>query len=186
MAKLIYSLNVSLDGFVETPQHSLEWGIVDEELHQWFNDQSRNVSATLYGRRMYELMAAYWPTAQSDPQATGTEREFSKIWLAMPKIVFSTSLESVDWNSRLVRTDAVEETARLKADTEGDMDVGGATLAASLIRAGLVDEFRLVVHPAILGSGTPFFPPGIDRTGLRLIESRMFKSGVVYLGYGKT
>lgn len=186
MGKLIYSLNVSLDGFVETSDHSLDWATVDEELHQWFNDQTRGLSASLYGRRMYELMAAYWPMAQSDPAATGVEREFSKIWLAMPKIVFSSSLETVDWNSRLVQTDAVDEAARLTADTEGDMDVGGATLAASLIRAGLVDEFRLLVHPVAIGSGTPFFPPGIDRTGLRLIESRSFQSGVVYLGYRNT
>ena len=108
MGKLIYSLNVSLDGFVETPDHSLDWAIVDEELHAWFNDQTRTLDASLYGRRMYELMAGYWPTAGDDPSATDAEREFARIWKPMPKIVFSTSLEHVEHNSRLVSGDVAK------------------------------------------------------------------------------
>ena len=107
MGKLIYSMNVSLDGYVETPEHSLDWANVDEELHSWFNDRAREVEASLYGRRMYELMAGYWPTAESDPSATEVEREFARIWKPMPKIVFSSTLTTVDWNSRLVRGDVV-------------------------------------------------------------------------------
>jgi dihydrofolate reductase len=183
MGKLIYSLNVSLDGYVETPDHSLEWAIVDEELHSWFNDQARGLDASLYGRRMYELMAAYWPTAGSDPSATDPERDFSRIWLDMPKIVFSSTLESVDWNGRLVRGDVGEELERVRREFDGDLDVGGATLAASFIRRGLIDEYRLVVHPVVVGAGTPFFPTLETPLRLRLTDSRRFASGVQYLGY---
>jgi dihydrofolate reductase len=184
MGRLIYSLNVSLDGFVETPDHSLDWAIVDHELHTWFNDQTRSLEASLYGRRMYELMNAYWPHGETDPNATAPEREFSRIWKAMPKLVFSSSLDSVDGNARLIRGgDVAEELARLREEFPGDLDIGGATLAASFIRRGLVDEFRLLVHPVVLGSGTPFFPQLETPIRLRLRESRGFESGVTYLGY---
>ena len=96
MGKLIYNLNVSLDGFIETPDHSLDWTAVDDELHRWFNDETRTLDATLYGRRLWEVMAAYWPTGEDDPSATDVTREFAAIWNAMPKVVFSTSLESVE------------------------------------------------------------------------------------------
>ena len=183
MGKLIYSLNVSLDGYVETPDHRLDWANVDDELHQWFNDRARELDASLYGRRMYELMADYWPTADSDPSAAATEREFAQIWLATPKIVFSSTLEHVDWNSRLVRGGIEEELARLRPEFAGDMDVGGPTLAASFIRRGLIDEYRLLVHPVVLGSGTPFFPSLDSPIPLRLTETRVFGSGVTYIGY---
>jgi dihydrofolate reductase len=185
MGKLIYSLNVSLDGYVETPEHSLDWAIVDDELHQWFNDRARELDASLYGRRMYELMADYWPTAGADPSATASMREFAQIWLATPKIVFSSTLERVDWNSRLVRGDIGDELAQLRKEFAGDMDLGGATLAASFIRRGLVDEYQLLVHPVALGSGTPFFPSLESRIPLRLTESHVFGSGVTYLGYAR-
>jgi dihydrofolate reductase len=185
MGKLIYSLNVSLDGFVETPSHGLEWATVDEELHQWFNDQARSLDATIYGRRMYELMAGYWPTAGSDPSASPAMREFSEIWRATPKIVFSSTLDSVAWNSRLVRGEPAEELARLRSEFDGDLDIGGATLAASFIRAGLVDEFRLLVHPVVIGAGTPFFPATDSPIPLRLTDTHVFDSGVTYLGYSR-
>lgn len=183
MGRLIYMLNVSLDGFVETPDHSLDWATVDDELHTWFNDRTRELDASIYGRRLYEVMAAYWPTGASDPAATETERDFARIWNAMPKVVFSTTLTAVEWNSRLVRGDVAEELARLRQEFGGDLDVGGPTLAAEFIRRGLVDEYRLVVHPVVLGAGTPFFPPLDSPIPLRLIETRTFRSGVVYLGY---
>jgi dihydrofolate reductase len=183
MGKLIYSMSVSLDGFVETPSRSLDWVLVDEELHSFFNDQAREVSASLYGRRMYELMVDYWPTAEADPSATPVELDFARIWRDTPRIVFSTTLGSVDWNSRLVSGDAAAEVRRLKAQPGFDMDVGGPTLASTLIRAGLIDEYRLFVHPVVLGAGTPFFPALEDRIGLKLLETRTFGSGVVYLRY---
>lgn len=183
MGKLIYNLNVSLDGFVETIDHRLDWSIVDDELHTWFNERSRSLDAELYGRRIYELMAAYWPTAGSDPAATEPEREFARIWNAMPRIVFSTTLESVRPGCRLVAGDVAERLAEIRSEFPGDIGVAGATLASAFIERGLVDEYRLVVHPVILGAGRPFFPSLGDRIALRLVETRAFASGVVYLGY---
>ncbi len=183
MGKLIYSMNVSLDGYVETPEHSLDWANVDEELHSWFNDRAREVDASLYGRRMYELMAGYWPTAESDPSATEVEREFARIWKPMPKIVFSSTLTTVDWNSRLVRGDVGDQLAQLRTEFDGDLDVSGATLAAEFIRRGLVEEYQLIVHPVVIGAGTPFFPELQSPISLRLTETRTFGSGAIYLGY---
>ena len=183
MGKLVYSMSVSLDGFVETASRSLDWVLVDEELHSFFNDEAREMSAFLYGRRMYQLMVDYWPTAQTDPTATPAMLEFAHIWKDKPKIVFSSTLDRVEWNSRLVRGDVAEEVARLRAQPAFDMDVGGPTLASTLMRHGLIDEYRLFVHPLILGAGTAFFPALDDRIGLKLIETRTFGSGVVYLRY---
>ena len=184
MGRLIYLLNMSADGFVETPEHSLDWSSMDEELHAWFNEQMRGLDATIYGRGLYETMAAYWPTAEEDPSITDVEREFAQVWNALPKIVFSSTLESVDWNSRLVRDgDVGEELERLRTEFDGDIGVAGATLAASFIRRGLVDEFRLVVHPVAIGGGTPYFPSLDTPIRLRFIESRAFRLGVHYLRY---
>ncbi len=183
MGKLLYAMNVSLDGYVETPDHGLDWTIVDDELMTWFNDRFRGLAASLYGRRLYELMAAHWPTAESDPASTEPEREFARIWNATPKVVFSSTLDAVEWNSRLVRGDVSDELARLRAEFDGDFEVGGATLAASFIRRGLVDEFGLVVHPVVLGAGTPFFPPLETPIRMQLKEKHTFASGIVYLGY---
>jgi dihydrofolate reductase len=183
MGKLIYALNVSLDGYVETPDHRLDWTVVDDELHSWFNDRMRELDASLYGRRLYELMAAYWPRGESDPEATEPMREFARIWLATPRIVFSSTLTSVDWNSRLVRGDVGEQLALVRKEFDGDLEVGGPTLAAQFIRRGLVDEYQLIVHPVVLGAGTPFFPALDQPIRLRQVESKRFESGVMYLGY---
>jgi dihydrofolate reductase len=183
MRTLVYSMAVSLDGFVEGRGRELDWSTPDDELHQFWNDQARESTTALYGRRLYELMAGFWPTADADPDAPATITEFARLWRAMPKVVFSSTLEEVGWNSRLVRGDAAAEVERLKAEPGGDMEVGGPTLASTLIERGLVDEFRLVVHPVVLGGGTPFFPPLERRLALRLVESRRFGSGVVYLRY---
>jgi dihydrofolate reductase len=183
MGKLIYVMNVSLDGYVETADHSLDWTVVDDEVHTWFNDHERSLAASLYGRRLYELMAAHWPTVESDPSATPVMLEFGRIWNSTPRIVFSSTLESVGPNCRLVRGGPVEELARIRVEFDGDLSVGGPTLASSFIRAGLVDEYRLVVHPVILGAGTPFFPPLDGPLRLELIDTHRFASGVVYLGY---
>jgi dihydrofolate reductase len=183
MGKLIYGMSVSLDGFADSSDHSLDWGLVDEELHTFFNDQSREISASLYGRRMYELMFGYWPTVEADPAATPAEVDFAGIWKRIPRIVFSTTLDEVDPGSRLVRGDPAAEVARLKAQPGYDMDVAGPTLASALMRAGLIDEYRLFVHPIILGAGTPFFTALDARVTLKLLETRTFSSGVVYLRY---
>ena len=183
MGRVVYSMSVSLDGFVETSSRSLDWVRVDEEVHSFFNDEAREERAFIYGRRMYELMAGYWPTAGADPSATPAMRDFAQIWLATPKIVFSRTLDGVEWNSRLVRDDPVAEVARLRAQPGFDMGVGGPTLAATLLRHGLIDEVRLHVNPVVLGEGTPFLPPLEDRMELELLETRTFGSGVVSLRY---
>lgn len=183
MGRLIYAMNVSLDGFVETPDHSLDWATVDEEVHTWFNHHSRALDASIYGRRMYELMSDYWPTVESDPSATDAMRDFGRIWNLLPKVVFSTTLDRVAGNSRLVHGEVGDELARLRAEFRGDLDIGGATLAASFIRRGLVDEFDLVVHPVAIGNGTPYFPALDEPLRLRLVEQRAFASGVALLRY---
>ncbi len=183
MGRLVYSMNVSLDGFVETADHSLEWADVDEEVHGWFNDRAREAAAFLYGRGMYETMAGYWPAALDDPRATPAMRDFAGVWNATPKVVFSKTLESVIEGCRLVRGDLADELARLRSDIDGELQVGGATLAASFIRLGLVDAYELVVHPVVLGGGTPFFPPLETRLELQLVDSRSFTNGAALLAY---
>jgi dihydrofolate reductase len=183
MGRLVYLMNVSLDGYVETPDHSLDWSLVDEETHCWFTDRSRETDAFLYGRRLYELMNAYWPTAESDPSLPDYMHDFARVWNATPKIVFSTSLDRVEGNSRLVSGDVGDVLARLREEFPGELSVAGPTLAAEFIRRGLVDEYRMVVHPAILGAGLPFFPALETPVKLRLKEMRQFASGAVYLGY---
>ena len=183
MRRLIYSMSVSLDGFVETPESGIDWVIVDEELHTFFNARARDVGADLYGRGMYELMTAYWPTADADPSNPAYIIEFARIWKDMPKIVFSKTLDKVEWNSRLVKGDIAAEVASLKAQPGKDLEVGGPTLAASFARLGLIDEYQLFVNPVVLGGGTPFFPALEHRIHLHLVETRTFRSGVIYLRY---
>jgi dihydrofolate reductase len=184
MGRLIYLLNVSLDGFVETPDHSLDWTMVDDELHSWFNEQQRSTDASLYGRRMYELMNGHWPHGEEDPEATEPMREYARIWNATPKIVFSSSLESVEGNARLARGDIRDELATIREEFSGDLEVSGATLASAFIREGLVDEYRMAVHPVVLGSGTPYFPTDLaEPLRLQPTDSKRFASGVMYLAY---
>lgn len=183
MGKLIYSLNVSLDGFAATPDGGLQWATVDEELHTWFNDQTRRLDASLYGRRMYELMADYWPTGEDDPSATDAMRQFSRIWKQMPKIVFSSSLDHVEHNARLVRGDVGTVLEDLRREFDGDLDVGGPNLASQFVRRGLVDEYQLIVHPVALGTGMPFWPELDAPIRLRLTETRRFGSGAELRSY---
>ena len=183
MGKLIYLMNVSLDGFIETKDRSLDWTIVDDELHTWFNDQTRALDASLYGRRLYELMAAHWPTAHDDPSTTDAMLEFARIWMRMPKIVFSSSLEQVEHNSRLVRGEVGPVLEGLRREFDGDLAVAGPNLAGQFVRLGLVDEYRLVIHPVVLGAGTPFWPDLDAHLRLRLLETRTFASGAEMRSY---
>ncbi|MBZ0304303.1 MAG: dihydrofolate reductase family protein [Anaerolineae bacterium] len=183
MPNLIYSIMTSLDGYIAGPNDELGWAIIDEELHQFVNDQQQAIGLYLYGRRMYDLMAGFWPTGDSDPTAPAYIVEFARIWKAMPKVVFSKTLEQVAWNARLVREDAVGEVSRLKAQPGKDLEVGGADFAATLMQSGLIDRYQLFVHPVILGRGKPVFPLPLERLNLRLIETRTFGSGVVFLDY---
>jgi dihydrofolate reductase len=182
MRKLIYSFGVSLDGFMAGPAGEIDWSLVDEELHEFHNDQEREFGAHLYGRRLWETMRV-WQTVEDDPSAPEYMREFSRIWKPAPKVVFSTTLPALEGNARLVREGAVEEVARLKEEPGGPLTVGGAGLASTLIQQGLVDEYRLFLNPVVLGRGRPFFPPLDDRISLALVDTRTFGSGVVYLRY---
>jgi dihydrofolate reductase len=180
--KVIYAPMVSLDGFIEGPNQSLAWGIIDEELHSFINDQQSRIDTYLFGRRMYEVMA-YWETAEADPSNPEYVLEFARIWKRIVKIVYSQTLERVQGNARLSRGNIVEEIAQLKAQPGQDMSVGGASIAAALSQSGLIDEYQLFIHPVVLGRGTPMFQAANTQINLRLVETRTFHSGVVMLRY---
>jgi len=181
--KIILMMSVSIDGFIEGPNRELDWHMVDDELHSHFNEQLRAMGAFLDGRVMYELMASFWPTADADPSSTPPMVEFARIWREMPKIVYSRTLERADWNARVVRDVVVDEVLELKAQPGGDLVLGGADLAAAFMRLDLIDEYRLYVHPIVLGQGKPLFPASDARINLRLVETRTFGNGVVLLRY---
>ena len=146
------------------------------------NQQTREIGAHLCGRRLYEVMM-YWETAEENPSAAEHELEFAGIWKDMPKIVFSKTLEKVEGNSRLVRDGVAEEVAKLKEQPGKDLAVGGAGLASTFIKLGLIDEYRLFVSPVVLGGGTPYFLAMDERINLELLETQTFGSRVVYVRY---
>src|SRR5881296_2464052 len=129
MRKIILMMSASLDGFIERPDRELDWHMVDDELHRHFNEQLSAMGAFLNGRVTYELMADFWPTADKDPSSTRPMVEFAGIWRDMPKIVFSKTLMHADWNTTVVRDVVPEEIMKLKAQTGGDLALGGADLA---------------------------------------------------------
>lgn len=182
MRKLIYSMSVSLDGFIAGPQGEIDWSAPDEQLHRFHNEQVREIGAHLLGRRLYETMV-YWETAEENPSASDYELEFARIWKALPKIVFSKTLEKVEGDTRLVRDGLADEVAKLKEQPGKDLAVGGAGLASSCMELGLIDEYRLFVSPVVLGGGTPYFPALEERIDLELVETRTFRSRVVYVRY---
>jgi dihydrofolate reductase len=181
LKKLIYSMGVSLDGFIAGPDGNFDWSAPDEELHRFHNQQTAELGAHLLGRRLYETMV-YWETA--DQHLSDDYRmEFARIWQALPKVVFSSTLEEVEGNARLARGGVAEEVARLKQEPGKDLGVGGAGLASTCAQLGLIDEYRLFLNPVIAGGGTPFFPPLERRADLELVETRTFGSRVVYARY---
>jgi dihydrofolate reductase len=183
MRKLIYAMNVSLDGYIKGPDGTFDWAPPDEEVHRFWNEQTRQTGVELYGRNLYETMKV-WETLDQEPDATDVEVEFAELWRATPKIVFSTTLTEVEGsNTTLEKRDVVDVVEELKGEEGEEIAVGGAGLASTLVRAGLVDEYRVCVNPALAGGGTPFFPPLDDQVGLELVETRTFGSRVVYLRY---
>ncbi|MEA2151051.1 MAG: hypothetical protein QOD69_2881 [Solirubrobacteraceae bacterium] len=182
MRRLIYSMTVSLDGFIAGPGGEIDWSAPDEELHRFHNERTRELGAHLCGRRLYEEMT-YWETADENPAAPEYVLEFARIWKDLPKIVFSTTLERVEGNATLARGGVAEEVARLKAQPGKDLGVGGAGLAATCTTLGLIDEYRLFVSPVVLGAGTPYFPALEERIALELVETRAFGSLVFYMRY---
>ena len=180
---LTFAMNVSLDGYVAGPGDDLSWSVPSDELFRFWSDRVAATGAALYGRRVWEGMSAHWPTADQQPGATPAHIEFARRWRDMPKVVFSSRTSTVDWNTRLVTSNAVAEITRLKADDGGSMDIGGATLAAAAMRAGLIDEYLMLTHPVLVGGGTPFFATLDNWVNLDLVESRMFPGGVVLTRY---
>jgi dihydrofolate reductase len=182
MRKLVYSFGVSLDGYIADADGGIDWSAPDEELHRFHNEQMREIDVHLCGRRLYEAMV-YWETAERDPSLSEHELEFARIWQGIPKIVFSSTLDSVAGNATLLRGGLAEEVARLKQQPGKDLAVGGAGLASTLVEQALIDEYRLFVSPVVLGGGTPYFPPLDGALDLELVETRTFGSRVVYLRY---
>jgi dihydrofolate reductase len=183
MRKIILMMSVSLDGFIEGPHRELDWHMVDDELHGHFNEQLSVMGAFLNGRVTYELMAGFWPTADTDPSSTKPMVEFARIWRSMPKIVFSRTLERADWNTIVVRDVIADEIRELKAQPGGDLVLGGADIAAAFMRHDLIDEYRLYVHPIVIGQGKPLFQASDAKINLQLAETRTFGNGVVLLRY---
>jgi dihydrofolate reductase len=181
MRKVMYAMNVSLDGYIESSEGLLDWSFPDEELHRHFNDLERGMDVLLYGRGLYQTMAGFWPTADEDPTLPPYVLEYAQIWMSKPKIVFSTTLDKVSWNSTLVRGNIVEEVERLRNQPGNYLSVGGAGLASAFMRLGLIDEYWVYYTPVILGGGKPMFPTLKDRINLALVETRTFKNGVVLL-----
>jgi dihydrofolate reductase len=182
MAKLIYSGIMSLDGYTEDAGGGFGWAAPDEEVHGFVNDLERLIGTYLYGRRMYETMV-FWETAHTLPDEPPVVRDFAEIWQAAEKIVYSTTLTAAaSARTRIERDVDPAAIRRLKAESAADIGVGGPGVAAPMIAAGLVDEYRMFLHPVVVGAGKPFLPPGVPLR-LELLEERRFRSGVVYLRY---
>jgi len=181
MRRLIYSMTVSLDGFIAGPDGAIDWSVPDEELFRFHTQRVQETGVQLCGRRLYETML-YWETAQ-ETSLPEEQVEFAQIWKALPKVVFSTTLESVVGNTRLARDGVSEEVSRLKEQPGKEIAVGGAGLARACMKLGLIDEWRLFVSPVLLGGGTPYLPPLDETINLELVETQTFGARVVYLRY---
>jgi dihydrofolate reductase len=182
MRKVTCSMGVSLDGYITGPDGGFTWAPPDEEVFRFATEEVRGLGVHLLGRRLYETMS-YWETVDQ-ASLSGLEREFAALWTSLPKLVFSTSLTSVEGGYRLAASGLAEEVKRWRAEPgPGDVGIGGATLAAEASALGLINEYRLRVHPVLVGGGTPFFPRAERHDDLELVDSRTFKSGVVHLRY---
>ncbi|MFE2278115.1 dihydrofolate reductase family protein [Streptomyces sp. NPDC059454] len=186
MRDVTYSMSVSLDGYIVGPDGGIDWTVPDEEVFRFWIDEIREVGVHLLGRRLYETML-YWETVDRDPPLDDSELEWAALWNPLPKVVFSTTLSAVQGNARLASSGLAEEIERLRAEPgEGDIAIGGATLAAEAAASGLIDEYRAIVYPVLIGGGIPFFPRRERRVDLELVETRTFDSGVVYLRHRVT
>jgi dihydrofolate reductase len=183
MRKVVLFMGISLDGYIEAPGRRIDWHRVDEELHRHMNEELAPMGAFLHGRTTYELMADFWPTADSDPANAGPMADFAPIWRDKPKIVYSRTLERADWNSTIVRDVVPDEVRALREQPGGDLCLGGAGLAASFLRQDLVDAYQIYVHPVLVGDGTPLFPSPAPERALELTRTRTFGNGVVLLRY---
>jgi len=183
MRNVTYSMTMTLDGYIVGPDGAFDWMLPDEEVFTLATDEVRGAGVHLLGRRLYESML-YWETADQSPALNFSTREFAAIWRALPKVVFSTTLAAVEGNARLASGSLQEEIERLRAGPdEGDIAIGGATLASQAAALGLIDEYRMRVLPVLAGGGRPYFPQDEERTYLEPVECRPLRSGVVYLRY---
>jgi dihydrofolate reductase len=183
MRPVTYAMGVSLDGYIVGPDGRFDWTTPDPEVFRFWIDEIRAVGVHLMGRRLYETML-YWETADQDQSLDDAELEWTALWKAIPKVVFSTTLSTVQGNSRLASGGLAEEIERLRAEPgEGEIAIGGATLAAEVAELGLIDEYRAMVYPVLVGGGIPFFPRRERRVALELVETRTFGSSVAYLRY---
>ena len=182
MAKLIYGMVTSLDGYAKAAEGDLGRGAEDPEVHTFIGDAFRHVGTYLYGRRMYETML-FWETAHADPRHPPHILAYARLWQAAEKVVYSTTLTSVSSaKTRIERTFDPDAVRRLKAESAHDLSIDGPNLAAQAIAAGLVDEYHLFVTTSVVGGGTRFFPEGV-RLDLELLEQRAFDSGLIYARY---
>lgn len=182
MGGLIYAMAVSVDGFIKDRAGEFDWGEPDDEQFRVHTEQTREFGAFLCGRRLYESMLVW----ETDPSLRETEMlaEFADVWSALPKIVFSRTLESVEGNARLA-TGSLEEEAAAALAAGGEVGIGGADLAGTAIGLGLVDELRIFRNPVVVGGGTPYLPPVTGDLRLELVETRTFGSRVVYERYAR-
>jgi dihydrofolate reductase len=180
---LIYSMGVSADGFIADRQGRFEWTEPSEELFRFHLAEVRELGGYLCGRRLYETMLVW----ETDPSLRDNELRaaFADVWCALPKVVFSRTLDSVQGNARLAEASVAEEAAAALDATDKDVSIGGAGLAGAAIELGLVDELRMFRHPVVVGGGTPFLPPVTEYVRLDLIETRAFCSRVIYERYGR-
>lgn len=180
MRRVTYSMNASLDGFIEDPDGRFDWSVPDEEVFATHLEELRHTDVHLLGRRLYETML-YWETADEEPGLSDAEREWTQVWNALPKVVFSTTLTEVHAsNTRLATGTLAVEIARLRDEPgEGDIAIGGAMLAAETAALGLIDEYRVMLHPVLLGGGRPYFPHLQQHVTLELVGTRAYGCGVV-------
>ncbi|MFE3453928.1 dihydrofolate reductase family protein [Nonomuraea sp. NPDC059194] len=187
MRNIIYWVHTSVDGYICGPNGEFDWPSMSGELSDYSIAMNESVDTFLYGRKVWEMMSAYWPTADADPAtADAHDLAFASLWRATPKIVFSATLDGdLGHNTRVIGRDLAAQVAELKAAPGKDMLLtGGSHLAASLTEHGLIDDYRIVVHPVVLGGGLPLFPTRFDeRLNLRLVESRAFDGSAVLLRY---
>ena len=182
MRSVTYSMNISLDGYIVGPDGGFDWSAPDKDVFRFWIDEIRGVGVHLMGRRLYETML-YWETADQ-ASLDDAEREWAALWNPLPKVVFSTTLSEVQGNARLVSGGVAEEIERLRAEPgEGEIAIGGATLAAEAAASDLIDEYRAIVYPVLVGGGISYFPQRERRVDLELVETRTFSSKFVYLRY---
>jgi dihydrofolate reductase len=184
--KMIVWMQVSADGYAAAADGSFDWPAFGEEAQQYAIDQVRDAGGFAYGRTVYGGMASYWPTVESQPDPTPLDVDYSRIWVPMPKTVFSRTMTGADYNTTIASGDLATEVAALKERSDGDIFVfGGPTIVRALIDADLIDEYRLYVHPVLLGGGEPLFPTSESRRGLRLVDARTFDDASVHVRWAR-